>query len=156
MDVVINASPLVLLSKIDLLYLLNKLFDAVYIPHAVLKEIQDIDKVETKVNLSEISFIPLEISNKIAVRGLLGRLHIGEVEVMIGAIEKGIMTVVLDERTARNKAKQLGLEITGTLGILLKARKRGLIEDMGQEITKLKNAGMYLSDNIVKQILENF
>ena len=156
MDVVINASPLVLLSKIDLLYLLNKLFDAVYIPHAVLKEIQDIDKVETKVNLSEISFIPLEISNKIAVRGLLGRLHIGEVEVMIGAIEKGIVTVVMDERTARNKAKQLGLEITGTLGILLKARKRGLIEDMGQEITKLKNAGMYLSDNIVKQILENF
>ena len=153
MDIVIDASPLILLSKIGLLHLLNKLFDAVYIPHAVIQEIQAINKTEMKINITEISFIPFEISNKIAVRGLLGRLHMGESEVMIGAIEKGITTVVLDESAARNKAKQLGLEVTGTLGILLKAQKHGLIEDVGQEIIKLKKAGMYLSDEITQRVL---
>ena len=154
MDIVINASPLILLSKINRLLLMNELFTAVYIPNAVLAEIQAIDNAEAGVDLSEISFIPLSVSNKIAVEGLLGRLHIGEVEVIIGAVEKGIGTVVLDERAARNKAKQLGLDVTGTLGILLKAKKRGLISEINIEISNLKNAGMYLSDEVVSRILD--
>jgi len=84
MDIVIDASPLILLSKINRLLLLNELFTAVYIPIAVLAEIQAIDDAEASVDLSEISFFPLSVSNKIAVEGLLGRLHIGEVEVIIG------------------------------------------------------------------------
>ena len=74
MDIVINASPLILLSKIDYIYLLNKLFDTVYIPHTVLHEIQAVNDTKIKVNLSEISFNPLDASNKIAIRGLLGKL----------------------------------------------------------------------------------
>ena len=152
LDIVINASPLILLSKTDRLYLLNKLFDKVFIPSAVLQEIKAIDEAEMEVKLSEISFEQIEVSNRIAIRGLLGRLHLGEVEVMVGALEKGVSTVVLDESSARNKAKQLGLEVTGTLGILLKAQKQGLIEDIFQEITKLKQAGMYLSDGVIERI----
>jgi predicted nucleic acid-binding protein len=95
----------------------------------------------------------LEVANKIAVAGLLGRLHIGEAQVMIGAIEKDIATVILDDSTARNKAKQLGLHVTGTLGVLLKAQQLGIIEDLAQEITKLRSAGMHLSDSVVKMLL---
>ena len=116
MDIVINASPLILLSKIGRLQLLNHLFEAVYVPSAVLQEINEVGK--SKVNFNQINFYPLEIVNRLAVLGLLGRLHLGEVEVMIGAIERNIQTVVLDDNAARNKAKQLGLDITGTLGIL--------------------------------------
>jgi predicted nucleic acid-binding protein len=105
------------------------------------------------MDFSVVSFTPLEVSNKIAVNGLLGRMHLGEVEVIIGAIEKGIATVVLDENAARNKAKQLGLNATGTLGILLKAKKHGFVCDVHQEIIKLKNEGMYLSDAIIEQVL---
>ncbi|MCL1917554.1 MAG: DUF3368 domain-containing protein [Peptococcaceae bacterium] len=133
--------------------MLNKLFDKIYIPCAVLQEITEIDKPEMKIDLSGLSFIPLDIANKMMVGGLLGRLHIGEAEVMIGAIEKGIGLVVLDENLARNKAKQFGLEVTGTLGILLKARKHGLIEEISEEISKLENAGMYLSEELIKQVL---
>ncbi len=153
MEIVINASPLILLSKIDRLYLLNKLFHTVYIPLAVLQEIQAIGKTDVQVNLSDISFKELEVTNRIAVLGLLGRLHMGEVEVMVGAIENGISKVVLDENSARNKAKQLGLEVTGTLGILLKAKKCGFIDNIREEVEKLKNAGMYLSDKIIEQLL---
>ena len=88
MDAVINASPLILLGKIDRLYLLNELFDSIHIPNSVLKEIAASNEEEAKVDISGLSFSPLEVSNTIAVRGLLGKLHIGEVEVMIGATEK--------------------------------------------------------------------
>jgi predicted nucleic acid-binding protein len=153
MDIVINASPLILLDKIDRLPLLNDLFDTVYIPSSVLKEVQTPEIVEAKINLSRITFIHIEVVNKIAVQGLLGRLHIGEAEVMIGAIENEISTVILDDNAARNKAKQLGLHVTGTLGILLKANKYGLVTDLQQEIVNLKNAGIYLSDEIIKKIV---
>jgi predicted nucleic acid-binding protein len=53
---------------------------------------------------------------------------------MIGAIERNIQTVVLDDNAARNKAKQLGLDVTGTLGILQGAYKKGLVDDLEQEI----------------------
>ena len=152
MDIVINASPLILLGKINRLDLLNRLFSKVYIPSAVLQEVQAIDKSQMELKLSDITFERLNVTNKIAVRGLLGRLHQGEVEVMVGALEKGVLTVVLDESAARNKAKQLGLEATGTLGILLKAHKQGLIDDVLQEIDKLKQEGMYLSDSIIEKI----
>lgn len=44
---------------------------------------------------------------------------------------------MLDENTARNKAKQLGLDVTGTLGILLRANKNGLIVNLEQELLRM-------------------
>jgi len=152
MDVVINASPLILLSKTNRLCLVNKLFDTVYIPTAVLKEIQTDKKQDAELYLTKITFKPLEVSNRIAVAGFLGRLHLGEVEVIVGAIENSIQTVILDDNTARNKAKQLGLDVVGTLGILLEANRVGLIADMEQEVANLISAGMYLSDKVIQQI----
>jgi predicted nucleic acid-binding protein len=70
MDIVINASPLILLNEIDRLSLLNELFDTVYIPSAVLKEVQAPENVDARINLSRIAFIHIEVVNKIAVQGL--------------------------------------------------------------------------------------
>ncbi|MCL2187963.1 MAG: DUF3368 domain-containing protein [Defluviitaleaceae bacterium] len=151
MDVVINASPLILLNKIGRLELLNNLFDTVYVPSAVLQEIQEADK--PKVDLNLLDFQQLKVVNKVAVLGLLGRLHLGEVEVMVGAIERNVQTVVLDDNAARNKAKQLGLHVTGTLGILQGAYKKGFVNNLEKEITNLKSVGMYLSSEIVRKIL---
>jgi len=155
MDIVINASPLILPDKINRLHLLNELFSTVYIPNAVLEEIRTDNKTDVEFNLNQVTFNPLKISNRIAVMGLLGKLHIGEVEVMIGAIENGIKTVVLDDNSARNKAKQLGLDVTGTLGILLKATKNGLITDLEQEIVNLRNSCMYLTDEVIRKIISS-
>jgi predicted nucleic acid-binding protein len=151
MKAVINASPLIFLSKINRLNVLDEIFDTLYIPKAVSEEIQAVGKEQVKI--SNLSFELLEIFNKTAVAGLLGRLHIGEAEVIIGAIEKNIDTVILDEISARNKAKQLGLKPTGTLGILLKSQSLGILTDIEAEIKKLKDAGMYVSDSLINKIL---
>jgi len=153
MDIVINASPLIFLHKIDRLDIVHEMFDTVYIPQAVLREIELGNVTEAKDLLSNIQYSVLEVTNRTAVLGLLGRLHIGEVEVLVGAVEKGIATIVLDDMYARNKAKQLKLEVTGTLGILLKAKEMRLIDNIRKDIEGLLNAGMYLSDKIIERVL---
>jgi len=121
MKAAINASPIIFLSKIDRIQILNGLFDRVFMPKAVLEEVSVHKSEGRESRLDKISYEVLEVNNRTAVLGMLGRLHIGEVEVMIGAIEQGIRTVILDDGYARNKAKLLGLEVTGTLGLLLRA-----------------------------------
>jgi len=154
MDIVINASPLIFLFKINRLDLLQKLFAKVYVPQAVLREIQAGSNIEAKELFSHISYESLEVKNLTAVSELLGRLHAGEVEVIVGAIEIGIANVVLDDGYARNKAKQLNLEVTGTLGILLRAKQLGLIDNISKDIESLINAGMYLSDKIIERVVD--
>ncbi|MCL2216372.1 MAG: DUF3368 domain-containing protein [Defluviitaleaceae bacterium] len=146
MEIVINSSPLIFLGGIERLTLLDDLFSKVYIPCAVLDEVKGLD-------LSSISYSPMRISNKQLAMGMLGCLHLGEVEVMVGAVENGIQYVVLDDNAARNKAKQSGLVVTGTLGVLRRARNMGLISNLEQEITKLRANGMYLTDKLVKRAL---
>lgn len=153
MDIVINASPLIFLHKINRLDVLDKIFDTVYIPQAVLREVESGNVSEAKKLLSSIPHKPLAVTNLTAVHGLLGRLHIGEVEVIIGAIEKEIANVVLDDMYARNKAKQLKLTVTGTLGILLRAKEMKVIGDISKDIEGLINAGMYLSEKLIERVL---
>ena len=113
------------------------------------KEIFDID-------LTDLEYTQINIENVTAVKGLLGRLHIGEVEVMIGAIENNIEVVVLDDKYARNKAKQLGLKVTGTAGLLLRAYKLGLVITLEDELKKLQQAGAYISDDVIEVISREF
>ena len=153
MNIVMNASPLIFLDKIGRLELLNELFEGIYIPKAVIQEIDTIKNQSEKVKLAKILYNEFEVLNKTAVAGLLGKLHLGEVEVIVGAIEQNIAVVVLDDNVARIKAKQIGLEVTGTLGILLRAKAKGYIDDISTDLDKLKEAGMYLSDHIIRQVL---
>jgi len=147
MEIVINTSPLIFLHGIEKLHLLNALYSKIYIPHAVLHEICDLD-------IGGLDYTILHASNTVAVASLLGKLHIGEVEVIISALENDIQTVVLDDNAARITAKQLGLDVTGTLGILREGRNKGIITDLASEVNKLQINGMYLSDQLAAEILK--
>lgn len=54
------------------------------------------------------------------------QLQDGEVEAMILAKEKDADIVIIDDQNAKKYAKYLGLPVTGTLGILIKAKKRDI------------------------------
>ena len=56
------------------------------------------------------------------------KLHDGEVEVMILAQERNADLVILDDNAAKKTAKYLGLTVTGTLGVLVKGKRQGIIE----------------------------
>ena len=158
MNIVSNSSPLIFLAKLGRLDVLNRLFDKVYIPQAVYNEVVLADKdddashlIEEKIKTGQIN--RFKVQNEVAIRTLLGRLHQGEVEAIIGAGELKISSVILDDLYARNKAKQLDLAVTGTLGILLLAYKRGLVEDLKSELQKLIAAGYRISDALIQTVI---
>lgn len=67
------------------------------------------------------------------------------------AREKG-MRIIIDDLKARKVAETLGLNITGTIGILLKAEKLGLIESAHAKAQELRDKGFYVSDELLKDI----
>lgn len=85
---------------------------------------------------------------------LLYELEKGEAEVIILAKEKGINHVLIDEKVARLQAKILGLEVIGTLGLLLKAKKQGLLSSIKPLIVKMLEHGIWIKEDIVKGILK--
>ena len=77
----------------------------------------------------------------------------GEAEVIALAQEMEAGLVIIDERLARRHAKRLGLSLTGTLGVLLKAKQLGLVEAISPLVDQLRQGGIRLSDVVVAEVL---
>jgi predicted nucleic acid-binding protein len=84
---------------------------------------------------------------------LLADLDRGEAEVIALAQELDATLVIIDERLARRHAERLGLNLTGTLGVLLRAKRRGLVSAVAPLIDQLRHGGIRLSDSVVVEVL---
>ena len=80
------------------------------------------------------------------------RLHDGEVEVMILARELDADLVVIDDYAARKTAEYIGLNLTGTIGTLIKAKQNGYIDDVMPIVKIMEQNGIYYSDQLKNQI----
>lgn len=94
-----------------------------------------------------------KVQNQALVEKLSGRLHHGELEVIIGAIELGIPSVILDDRQARGLAETYNLDYTGTVGLLIMAKTRDLIPEVTTFLDRLEQEGFRLSENLYRQVL---
>lgn len=74
----------------------------------------------------------------------------GEAEVIALSSETGIKTII-DDLKARQIAEKMGLTVTGTIGILIKAKKAGFINSAYDKVKELKEKGFYVS----KELLDN-
>lgn len=127
MQLVCNASPLIFLAKIDLINVLPYLTEDLKIPIGVYHEIKDqndaasewIEKYKNKYVI-EIDTVP-----KIIESWDLGK---GETEVIAHAYSKKDLKAALDDRVARNCAASVGVNVIGTIGLILMANKEGHIE----------------------------
>lgn len=81
-------------------------------------------------------------------------LHPGESEAMQLALELGTRhTVILDDRNARRVARSLNLEVVGSAGLLLRAKRRGLVPAIAPILGRLELAGLYLSESLRQSLL---
>lgn len=149
--VVINASPLILLFKSHFEWLLPKLFTEIIVPEAVWDEIsRGGDMASHKLYDYELEWITrglIQIPEEI----LIWNLGDGESEVLSWALNnENQYRAVIDDRAARNCAKTLGIQTLGTGGILVLAKKRGLIDSVGEALKRLEKVGLYISDEIIK------
>lgn len=148
--VVVNASPLILLFKSDLEHLLSELFSEIVVPEAVWNEIQrGGDAASRKLLDNEKTWITrraIQIPNEI----LVWNLGDGESEVLSWAFANKDFRAMVDDKAARNCAQTLKIKTLGTGGMLVLAKKHGLIDSVGEALRKLETAGLYISDEVIK------
>ena len=86
------------------------------------------------------------------VRSFVG-LDQGEAETLALAIEQDARLVIIDEEKGRRFARRLGLPLTGTMGILLLAKEKGLVAEIAPLIDQRQEAGFYLTPELVSDVL---
>jgi predicted nucleic acid-binding protein len=160
--IVSNAGPLIHLTKIGRLNLLKELFKIVIIPRTVKMEV--VDKGKEK-GAPDAFLIENEVGKWIAVEGDINDkvkeiakragIEIGEAIVIMLAKEKGC-SALIDDSAARRFAIGLGLEVIGSIGVLIKVAKVGIItkEEALEGLEKITKV-MWLSVDVYEDARKN-
>ena len=148
--VIVNSTPLIILSNINHLDLLKKLYSEIYIPEAVFNEVTEkADSACQQIKNNTDWIHVCKITDESQKKMYQAKLHAGEVEVMILAQEKPEADlVILDDNAAKKTAKFLGLKVTGSLGVILKAKKTGIIKEVTPLMNQLISNGFYITKEI--------
>jgi len=144
--VIADASPLIVLQNIDRLSLLQNLFDEILITPEI--------KSEFGLDLPDWVKVA-EVQDETKQRLLNLNLDKGEASAIALCLENAESLLIIDERKGRRIAKDLGLKFVGTLGVILKAKEKGLIDSTEKILESLENANFHISENLKSQILEN-
>jgi len=154
--VVSNSSTIIHLSKINRLDLLQDFFQKILIPEAVYREcvLEGKDREEVTLIKNSEWINVLEVKDKKLVKLLQSTLDDGEAEAIALSLEVSADLILLDEYDAREKARILGLQITGLIGILLRAKLDGKIKILEEEIERLKKTGFYIGDELIAKVLK--
>ena len=155
--VVSNSSPLINLSKIDRLDLLEKLYGHIMIPNAVFEELilkgeysKDIEKFTPLVKNNIIEVKTVKDTN--FIRALQKDLDRGESEVIARAKEENTTLLIIDEVDARRIADFHDLNKTGFIGVLIKAKQKGFLEDIIKSIDLAIEKGFWINKELYKKI----
>ena len=151
--VVVNTTPLIALSEIGELHLLKDLYGEIEIPNAVFEEIKS-EPAYTEVREASEWIHVVAVDNPDQEKLLRARLHAGEVEVILYAKDSKADLVILDDKLARKTAQYMDLIITGTMGVIIKAKKEGYIQAVKPVMDKLIRNGLYVSDEVREMVLK--
>ena len=126
--VVSNSTPIIHLAKIGKLDLLSALYGQLLVPQAVWRECTSASKGRDEIeDIRAATWIKTIKFNDRIVTLLRHEIDQGEAEAIALALERNASLLLLDDAEAREKARLYHLPVTGTIGVLLRARKEGLI-----------------------------
>jgi len=138
--VVTNSTCLISLERIGQLNLLPALFEPVMAPPKVQEEFG-----------SSVAWLRVQgVQNAALAMALEQLVDAGEAEAIALALERKT-TLVLDDRKARQVAKRLGIRIIGTVGILVRAKRQGILPAIRPHLEALKNAGFRLTPDLEEE-----
>jgi predicted nucleic acid-binding protein len=153
-EVIVNTSPLQYLYQTGLLELLPNYYRRVYVPEAVIDELERGRALGVSLPIvNHLSWVIVRKPQHPMLLPLASGLGAGESEVLALAEEITNATVVLDDRRARQYARLLNIKITGTLGILLKAKKTGGLPAVRPIIEQLQVLGFRVHAGTYKAVL---
>ena len=152
---VVNASPLILLGKTDNLDLLSALADIVVVPRAVVNEVgAKPDGAPILHVLAQDRRYCVVDDEAVSPKILSWDLGAGETQVIAHAHQHGADRVVIDDMEARRCARAMGLKVIGTLGVVGRAKHTGHIERAAPVIERLRETGLYVTEELVQTILQ--
>lgn len=153
--VIVNTSPLLYLHQVKQLDILQKLYGQVTTPSAVLQELSVGQSQGINVpDLAQIKWLHIvEVTARYLIPAIID-LGPGEAEVLALGLQSPNSLLIFDDQLARRIAHLYHLKHTGTLGILVKAKKQGYIQEIKPIIHLLKQSGMWLSDQIIHDVLK--
>ncbi len=159
MIVVSDTSPIRALAFLDQLVLLEKLFGAVVIPPAVADELRNparLGPCESPPDLSPHRFIEVRApAGRARVAQLEKELDRGESEALALAEELGAKAVLIDESAGRAVAERMGLVPLGTVGILLRGKRAGLLNELRPLLDRLtEDLGFSIAESLRRRTLE--
>jgi predicted nucleic acid-binding protein len=149
-----NTSPLLYLYRIEAIHWLPKLFDEVWTPEAVKNELlAGRSKGYDVPNPMDYAWLKIVDPKSMPSEWLALDLGTGEIAAMALALENPSHIILLDDGLARRTAQAAGLQVWGTLKVLLEAKSQGLVEKIEPFVTQLSEAGMWVSAEVKQRIL---
>lgn len=152
--IIVNSTPLIILGKIDELEILKNLYGEIIIPQAVFEEVTSKNDFAKEKILNSSWIKILEVQDKTNRKIYQAKLHDGEVEVMMLAKEISADLLIIDDNAAKKTAKFLEFKVTGTLGILLKAKSEKIISEVKPILEKMLEKNFYISEEVIKLVLK--
>lgn len=139
-----DTSCLILLDKIGGMELLQKMFGTILISETVAKEFQKpvpawVETVHPKTSIHSEPLLSLDK---------------GEADSILLALEHDESLLIIDEIKGRKIAKELGVQITGSLGVLVAAKKHGYIPSVKSYLTKMEQTNFRISGNLISAVLQ--
>ena len=151
---VVNASPLIYLSRSEHFELLKSAAERIVVPDVVVAELSAHGAENPALlRLHGASWIEIVTSPAIPGNVLDWQLGPGESAVLAWALENPGCLAIVDDLAGRRCAETVGVSLRGTLGLVLRARRAGSIASARQVLEDLRTAGMYLSDRVLNRAL---
>ena len=157
MIIVSDTSPIANLIQIGKLSLLKEVFGEIVIPPAVKQEIEKLANFGVPLEEFKQSdwIITKEPNNKGQIKEFMEEIDEGESEAIVLALEMHAEYVLMDERIGTKKARALGLQTIGLIGVLLKAKENGYIPEIAPVLQELINtAHFWISTPVYQKALE--
>lgn len=160
MKVVSDSSVLIHLARIDRFSLLRRLYSEIIIPRAVWRETVDEGNSrpgapETRLARKANWLTVASVEKKTGIHRLLRQiLDAGEAETIALAYEITADLVLLDESAARHQAGRLGLRKTGSIGVLLRAKRECLIDEVRPELDALRATSFWIDETLYQHVLK--
>lgn len=137
--IISDTSCLIILNKIGELDLLRQLYNKVTITHDILLEygeqLPDWIEVQQAKDQYRQQLLEMQIDK-------------GEASAIALALETADNTVILDDWKARRLAERLGLSVTGTLGVIIRAKNTGLIQSIKPYLEKIRETNFRISEEL--------
>ena len=151
---VVNASPLICLSRAGLGDLRQQAAPTVMVPASVAREILVRGPRDAAADmLASTPWLKQVDDPAIPPSILAWDLGSGESTVLAWALAHAGTHAVIDDLQGRRCAESLGIPLRGTVGLVLRARRSGAIGSVRHALDRLRSGGMYLSDRIVAEVL---